>query len=93
MLFQQADNVVVQPLLCNITWQPIHVVSNISIGTMVQEGLCRLEAAFPAGQEQGCLVLVVLSIPVRPTGQPSKVFMASTLFTLAAQYRADFPFS
>ena len=87
------DNATVQPFLCHVAWQLNHVVINVFDCTMVQEGLACLEAAFPAGQEQGCLVLVVLSIPVRPTGQPNKVFMASTLFTLAAQYRADFPFS
>lgn len=57
VVIQKPDNVMVQALLSYVTRQPIHVVSDLSVGKVIQQDFGCLVAAFPGRQEQRCFLL------------------------------------
>ena len=64
MVLQQGDDVLVHPLLGHVDGKAVHVVLDVPVGAVVQQGLGSLVGTLPGGQVQRGLVLVVLGIPI-----------------------------
>lgn len=52
VLVEQANDVVMHAFLSRITWQPVQVIGDVTVGVVIQQDLSRLEAAFTRCQEQ-----------------------------------------
>lgn len=57
VLIQETDDVVVHAFLSRIAGKPIQMISDVAVGVVVEENLCRLEAAFPGCKKQRGLLL------------------------------------
>lgn len=57
VLIHETDNVVVHPLLRNVSGQPVHVISYLAVSKVLQQDLGRLVASFPGSKEQRGLLL------------------------------------
>ena len=64
VVLQQGDDVLVHPLLGHVDGEAVHVVLDVPVGAVVQQGLGSLVGTLPGGQVQRGLVLVVLGIPI-----------------------------
>ncbi len=69
VLVQQSHDVTVHPLLGNVPRQPVHVVSEVPVGPVVEQDPARLVAALARGQEQRRLVLAVGRVLVGAVGE------------------------
>ena len=64
MVLQEGDDVLVHPLLGHVDGEAVHVVLDVPVGAMVQQGLGSLVGTLAGGQVQRSLVFVVLGIPI-----------------------------
>ena len=62
VLVEEAHDVVVQPFLGHVARQAVHVVGDVAVGVVVEQGADGLEGALARRQEERRLVFVVLSV-------------------------------
>lgn len=69
VLVQQLHNVQMPAVRGNIAWPSVHVVGDVTIGSVIEECLDGLQAPFACSQKQGSLFMHVLSITVGSVSQ------------------------
>ena len=54
---EEPDDVVVEPLVCDVLGEALHVVGDVAVGEVVQQHAAALGTALPGRQEERSLVL------------------------------------
>ena len=67
VLVEHLDDVAMQLLFGDVTWEALHVVTRVAVGAEVEEDARAVGTAFLRGDEQWRLVVDVLSVAVGST--------------------------